>query len=129
MQIDETIIDTALANRLGSTYTLEEIERVTNLSRRVFPPDVDINEETLERFRALARLSQIQLRPASQIKSHRKLIGPIIVFFKKLTFPFIQVHLKQPFEGLEEFASGLVYSLAKEVVEVERLKKNDQPIA
>lgn len=121
----EDQIHLRLSTRLNqnSKYTVEEVRRITDLDRSLFPKDFAVSKETSDNLRALANLSQCQLKPAREIRSHRKLLGPVIVALKKLTWPLIKVHLNDTFEGLQEFCSRMVYSHAKQILETERLKQ------
>ncbi len=100
--------------------TAEEIERVSGLSTKLVSDEVLLSERDNDELRALASLSRIALKPPSQIASHRKFIGPIIVFFKKLTYPLVAFHMKETIEGLEESASLSVSRQAKLASELKR---------
>ncbi len=108
----------ALAERLEkrTNVNFEEIEEVSTLSRRLFPVGLELDFRTLERFRALASFSQFQLLPHTQITSHRRFLGPIIVALKRLSWPILQVHLRKSFEGQQEFNARVVEALAHNVV-------------
>lgn len=110
----ETRAKSALEQRLNSAhnYTAQEIAEVGSLERKLFPSCV-IDKETTEVFRRLCVLSNIKLVPSSEIRSHRKFIGPVIVAVKKLSYPMIRVHLKGIFEALEEFCAWSLYAHAR----------------
>ncbi len=115
----------ALSSRLKTSpsYSQEEILRVSELSKRLFYDGFYLGEDHTNRLRALCSLSQSSLKPANEISSHRKLIGPIIVFIKRLTWPLLSVHLKDVFVGIQEFQSLAVESLAEQIVATEELKQ------
>ena len=104
----------ALNSRLKSAenYTLDEIAEISSLERKLFPQS-SIDKETTDLFRRLSALSNIKLTPSREITSHRKLIGPLIVAVKRISYPLIRVHLKRIFEALEEFCAWSVYAHAK----------------
>ncbi len=115
---------TQLESRLASNrhYTSSEVVEIEELDRRLIPTDIDIDEGTTKKLRALCKLSQCELKPAREITSHRPFIGPIIVAIKKLSWPLIKIHLKEAFAGQQEFNSWAVYSIAENSVENIRLK-------
>jgi hypothetical protein len=121
----ERLISNRLEQRLDRNlkYTREEIEKITKLDRSLFPEDFQLNEEHSNDLRALASLSQCQLKPARSIRSHRPILGPLIVALKKITWKLIKVHLEEPFDGLQEFSARMVDSHAKQILETEQLKK------
>ncbi|MFN8392676.1 MAG: hypothetical protein U0136_20460 [Bdellovibrionota bacterium] len=115
----------ALQTRLaaGNDLTAEEVEKLSKLSKSLFPHDFSISEETQETFRVLCSFSRCELKPSRSITSHRRFIGPLIVFFKRLSWPLIRFHLKEPFESMQYFNSRLIESHAKEVCRLELVKR------
>ena len=115
----------ALSSRLKTSpsYSDEEIVRVSGLSKRLFHDGFCLNEDQTNRVRALCSLSQSTLKPANEISSHRKLIGPLIVFIKRLTWPLISVHLRDVFVGIQEFQSLAVETLAEQILATEELRQ------
>lgn len=121
-QLEDRVTE-ALRTRLGASnghYTIEEIEAVSRLKRTLFPPDFQLDQETSECFRTLVQFADVQLKPAQMIRSHRRFIGPLIVFIKKLTWPLIQIHLKDTINSAREFNARTVILLAKQQVEIRR---------
>jgi hypothetical protein len=108
-------VEANLAARLSLTYTRAEINDVSNCSSALFPESFKISDKLTKQFRNLCSLSNVSLKAGKIIRSHRKVIGPLIVFFKKLTWPFIQVHLKEPIEKIQLFQSQTVRMLAENV--------------
>lgn len=119
-QIDQTLEARLL--RSGGSYNKVEIHDITHKKTTLVCASTTLTLESSERLRALSKLAQFQLRPASQITSHRKLLGPLIVFLKKLTWPVIQIHLKETFAGLQELAAWSVVTMAKQENEIAQLK-------
>lgn len=118
----EMRVSASLAQRQQTMpdYPQEEIDHISQLDRRLFPSGFELNEELTTRFRALSALSRCELRPLHQIKSHRPLIGPLIVKAKRLLFPLVAVHFKESFKALQEFNSWSVANQAALAVEVYR---------
>lgn len=109
----------ALSRRQGDNYSKEEMLYVSELSHQLLDPEkiesgaVSVSERDFESLRALCKLAKIDLKPASAIKSHRPLIGPSIVFLKRLTWPLIKFHLKDTFKAQEQFNTELVRAYAR----------------
>lgn len=114
-----------LAERIESSpaYDAAEIAEITALEKSLFPRDFEISDETRETLRVLCSFSRCELRPASAIRSHRRIVGPIIVFLKKLSWPLIRFHLKDTFESMQLFHSWVVYSHARQVLKLELLER------
>jgi hypothetical protein len=116
---------TSLASRVAASddFSEEEIEQISALDRSLFLNDFQISEETQETFRVLCSFSRCELKPSRSITSHRPFVGPVIVFLKRLSWPIIRFHLKEPFESMQLFNSRLVASHAKEVCRLDRLNR------
>jgi hypothetical protein len=99
-------------------YDRREISAIEQLDRRLFPKDFKLSTEQTNSFRALCKLSQVELKPARAITSHRKVIGPLIVLLKRLSWPIFKVHLKDTVDGLQEFCAWSVYQQAQNVTEL-----------
>ncbi|MCB0346764.1 MAG: hypothetical protein KDD66_16730 [Bdellovibrionales bacterium] len=101
---------TALSARLERSvdYNQAEIEKVSRLSHRLVPKGISVDEHTSERLRALARLSQTELQPPISLKSHRKIIGPVIVAAKRAIWPLLGALLKNFVEAQREYNSLLL---------------------
>lgn len=107
-------------------YSFDEIEHIATLDHLLFPRSFVIDENLCNRFRRLAMFSQVGLRPVRTITSHRKIVGPVIVLLKNLTWLLVKVHLQNTMDALQELHCGIVELLAQQVVEVERLKGGEQ---
>jgi hypothetical protein len=118
----EQSVSLRLQKRLGEHYTTSEIEHISAMDSSLFPLDFELDETTSNTFRSLTRLSHCALKPA-HLRSHRTIIGPVIVAIKKLTWKLVKVHLEHAFDGLQEFCSWMVYCQARQVVEIERIRK------
>ena len=103
-------------------FTEAEIAKVQSLRRSLFPKGFVLSKEATETFRALAKFAPVELRPAAEIRSHRRFVGPVIVFLKRLTWPFIKLHLKDTVAGLREFNSRTVVELARQHAALEELR-------
>lgn len=112
-QHSNTVIEharSALAARLESAanYSRDEIDKVSSLNHRLVPQGLTVDLHTSERLRALARLSQTELKPPIIMRSHRKLIGPVIVAAKRAIWPLLNALLKDFVEAQREYNSLLL---------------------
>lgn len=100
----------ASAERLSTDprYNQKEIKEVAALSHRLVPRGLTVDERTAERLRALARLSQTELRAPIAIRSHRRFIGPLIVSIKRALWPLLHALLKDFVDAQREFNSLLL---------------------
>lgn len=130
----ETAIAQSLKERIESdvSYDVDEIESITKRSHSLFPADYRLDSETAKYMRALSALSQAELRPSRAIRSHRKFIGPLVVFLKRATWPLVKFHLTDSFKGIEEFQSWAVTAIGQLVVknraledEIKELRRSD----
>jgi|GEM_PF-5509896 len=121
----ESRVKTNLTHRINrnAEYSPEEIEHVSRLDKRLFGDACLLTKDQTEQMRRLCRFSKVEIKQGQEIRSHRRLIGVIIVFLKRLTLPLIQVHLKPVFAGIEEVHYALVETLAQQQVEINRLRK------
>jgi hypothetical protein len=121
--LDSAVESAHLRNIETHCYTLEECQSVRERSTQLVPTGFELGARDSELLRALAVFSNTELRPPAQITSHRRFIGPIIVFIKKLSWPLVQLHLKETVIGIREFHSLTLTVIARQLVEIEELKK------
>jgi len=114
----ESEVEANLQARLSKSTQLnvKEIEEISKYPFKLFPEGFELSELETSKMRALAALSQCQLKPAASITSHRKYIGRFIVFAKKLSWPLIRLHLKDTLAGIQGFQSWTVKSVAELIV-------------
>ncbi len=105
------------------TLSETEIDDIRNLDHRLFPRDFELGKKDTEELRAICSLSQTGLRQVRKISSHRPLIGPAIVFAKRILWRIVQVLLKETFDGTQEFNARLVKSHARALLSIHRLEK------
>ncbi len=104
-------------DQLSSKYS-DELKSIKKKDLALFPKDFLLDEEKTNTYRALCTLSQSEASRGSAISSHRKYIGPIIVFFKKALNRVIEAQLKNQFLGIEACMSRLITNQAKLEVEL-----------
>ena len=108
---------------INDNFTRQEIAEISLKNSALCPKDFEINAQSHELLRVLSMFSRCELKPIKQITSHRRYLGPLIVFFKKLSWPLVRFHLKDTFESIQQFNSWTVYGLAKQTIEIEILKQ------
>lgn len=120
-----------LNERLSTSehYQAEEVLEIQKLSRKLFPLGYELDQQDTDAFRALCRLSQIDLRPVAAITSHRRIIGPVIVAMKKISRPFVLLIMRNILEGIQEFASWVVFLLAQHHVLLKRSASEQRAVS
>lgn len=109
-------------NQLKTRYH-EELENIKNKSTTLFPKDWILDKNTTDTFRALCTLSQSGLVNTHKVSSHRKIIGPIIVFFKKILLKIIDSQMKNTLNGISSCFTHIISNQAKLEVELKEIRK------
>ncbi len=119
----EERITRALAARLAEHphYSAKEAGQIEQLNRSLFPEGCSIDYQTSEDFRRLAVFSQCDAK-SPIIRSHRPLLGPVIVAVKKLFWKIVRGQLEPFFAGMSEFNAAVVEVQARQAVEIRRLQ-------
>lgn len=97
-------------------YTADEVYYVSRVNLAVCKGDLSISAERLEKLRRMCQLWDIDLKPR-EITSHRRFVGPLIVFIKQRTFPILRFFLRDLIRQQKDFnaaAIALVGDLANE---------------
>lgn len=105
-----------LKGRLSShsSYSAQEIADIAELDPSLFPDGFELDTEATKDFRLLCGLSKTGLRLPHQISSHRKFIGPLIVFLKRISMPLVSFYMKETLQGIQDFQVSSVVVLAKQ---------------
>ena len=98
-----------------SNYSRREVSEVSSLAVRIFPAEPLVEDKALERFRTLCQLYRCELPALREISSHRPIIGPVIVFGKRLLWRLMHSQLRQHFEHMQEFHLRLVEELGEQI--------------
>lgn len=97
-----------MAERLDAKqFRADEIEYVRGANFAPVRGELRVSEAELNILRRLCQAWEIELRPG-KITSHRPVIGPLIVGFKKLLFPLVQVFLKDLVRQQRDFNSSSI---------------------
>ena len=105
------------------SYQPGEAGEVAEITRPLIQGKSPLPKQITEDLRLLAKFSQTELKPSPLIRSHRKVIGPAIVFVKKLTWPLVYFHLRDTFAGMREFHARLLYALGRQQSELQELRE------
>jgi hypothetical protein len=103
--------EAVLARQSQGTYTLPEREHIRQ--RKIFTQVQDkIPVEHLDAIRRLCQLWDVQVLPKN-IQSHRKFIGPVIVWTKRKLFPIMEFVLKDCLRQQREFNAAAIQAIAE----------------
>jgi hypothetical protein len=84
-----------------------EQERVASLSTAITTDSFVVSPERLELLRSLCHLYSAGIR-AEKIRSHRRVIGPAIVFVKQVFFRMLSGLLGPSFRFQRDFNAGVI---------------------
>jgi len=105
----------------SSDYNPEEVKTVSESKHSFFPEGFEIEREFSDEIRALCSASQFQKRKI-KISSHRKYIGPVIVFVKKIIWKFLDSQLSSKFKEIEKFNTLSTIAQIKSEIKFQELK-------
>lgn len=115
------LVEERAAQRIASgDYTRENVRYVGELQRPAAPGKLDVSAESLAYLRRLCQLWEVDLRPARSITSHRKIIGPVIVAFKRMAFPIVRFFMRETLKQQRDFNAAVVEAVTRIYNEVER---------
>ena len=87
-------------------------EGIARIDFNLFQQGEPIDPEIFEEIRVACQLWNVDL-PVSNFKSHRPIIGPVIVAFKKAFAPMIRFMLKDFIREQRDFNAATVALIAK----------------
>jgi hypothetical protein len=102
----------------------QEVKNVCHTENRLFPYPILIDTETTDIFRSMCIYSQSIIKSENDIKSHRPIVGKIIVFAKKMAWNLVKPLINNSLLGIQECFSNLVVSQAKLTASI--LKKTSE---
>jgi hypothetical protein len=114
--IAESIEQDMQARMDSSEYTADEAYYVSHVDLTLCKKELRLSDERLEKLRQLCQLWDIDLRH-KEITSHRKFVGPVIVFAKKRIYPLFRFFLKDLIHQQQRFnatAIALIADLSSE---------------
>lgn len=92
-------------------YTADEVKFIAAMDEMPVKGAIAVSDERLEKLRRLCQVWEVDLRYRN-ITSHRRIIGPIIVAFKKLLYPVIRAIFKDYIRQQKEFNAAAIAMLA-----------------
>jgi hypothetical protein len=93
-------------------FTAKDIAYISSLERPVLNGSFKASPEQLTRLRRLCQTWDIDIK-LTEIKSHRPIIGPVIVALKKMLFPILKILLKDFVKAQREFNAATIMLLAE----------------
>ncbi len=103
-----------------------DVSNIRNRTLDLIPKDLSVNAVTLEKLRRLCQLWEVDIR-VSEITSHRKYIGPVVVKVKKMLFPIIRFFMKDLIREQRDFNAASIELLAELCNQTsEKIKKGDR---
>lgn len=101
------------AARLASGKLQEDTVRdIEETTFRPVPEGSELDDDSVERLRRLCQLWDVTLRPHA-ISSHRPVIGPVIVFFKRILLRAMQFLLKDTLHQQRSFNAEVIRALSE----------------
>ena len=120
----ENVLNERVQNHIAAKhYTANDIKYISMLKLALCRGDLIVSDEVLEQLRRLCQLWNIKLKPQN-ITSHRKIIGPFIVAFKKVFFAVLSVLLKDVIREQRTFNANVIALLATAVNEKKEQKRD-----
>jgi len=129
---DETLaekLSALVADRVqAKKYGYDDVAYIKRIDRSIVHTIADstsglsIGVVRLQKLRRLCQLWEVEVK-VGEITSHRKVIGPIIVGFKRLLVPMMRILLKDTLRQQRDFNAAVILLLADLTEEVERSKK------
>lgn len=101
-----------VANKIATKeYEQRDLEYIDMLKRPLIDGSLITSTQRLEKLRTLCQLWDVDIK-AVKITSHRPVIGPIIVAFKKALQPIIKILLKDFIRQQKDFNAATISLLA-----------------
>jgi hypothetical protein len=117
----EAVLAQEVASKIAAgRYTVDNVAYISKVHLNLEPGYLQVSDKTLEKLRRLCQLWDVDIR-ATNITSHRKVIGPLIVAAKKIVYPLLKVFLKDFIRQQRSFNAAVIALLA----EVSQKPKND----
>lgn len=117
-------LEQQVAGRIAAgVFAAEDVKVVAAISPGALKERLHVTAERLEALRQLCQVWDVDLR-VSQISSHRKFFGPLIVWSKRLVYPVLKIFLKDTLRQQRDFNGRVVTLLAELSSELERTQKS-----
>lgn len=96
----------------GGVYKQVDVDFIRKIGLRMGQEGMSMPAEKLDKIRRLCQLWETDIK-VSEIRSHRKLIGPVIVAAKKALLPILKVLLGETLRRQREFNAEVIQLLAE----------------
>lgn len=106
--VDEEKLIARLHARMDNTYTQDEIESVVNYDSRIFKKELNLTQKDVDLLKHLINISQVKISVPKSIVSHRKYLGPVIVFFKKIVYRLVGYCISPTLKIQSDFNTTLI---------------------
>jgi hypothetical protein len=93
-------------------FRSEDVEYIERINRQLVKGTLALSDSKLEKLRRLCQLWEIEVK-SGEISSHRKVVGPFIVAFKKVLFPIVKVLLKDTLRQQRDFNAAAIALLTE----------------
>jgi hypothetical protein len=110
--IAEALEQSVNAKVAAGKFRREDIEYIARIDRQLVKGTLDVSDSRLEKLRRLCQLWEVDLK-AGEITSHRRIIGPFIVAFKKLLLPMVRVLFKDTLRQQRDFNAATISLLTE----------------
>lgn len=118
----EEAVNNAVRSKISSgEFAEKDVNYVASLERPLLPGELAVSAGRLEKLRRLCQLWDVDLK-VTEISSHRPVIGPVIVAFKKMLVPLLRALFKDMIRQQRDFNAAAIKLLADLSNDIERMK-------
>ena len=93
-------------------YSQGDIAYIAGMNLNISPGRLQVSDHTLHQLRCLCQLWDVDIR-LREIRSHRPLVGPIIVALKRMLYPALRVFLRDFIRQQRSFNVAVVALLGE----------------
>ncbi|NLF24908.1 MAG: hypothetical protein GX589_04525 [Deltaproteobacteria bacterium] len=109
---DDPLLESELDQKVEAAvragkYSQGDVAYIARMNLNISPGRLEVSDHTLHQLRSLCQLWDVDIR-LREIKSHRPLVGPIIVALKRMLYPALRVLLKDFIRQQRSFNAAVV---------------------
>ena len=106
-------LEGAVAAKISAgKFRAADVEYIARIDRGLVDGALEVSDSRLEMLRRLCRLWEVDLK-AGEISSHRKILGPFIVAFKRLLLPMVRALFKDTLRQQRDFNAAAIAMLTE----------------
>jgi hypothetical protein len=110
--VNDALLEGELEQKVGTAmragkYSQGDVAYIAGMNLNISAGRLEVSDHTLHQLRCLCQLWDVDIRPR-EIKSHRRLVGPIIVALKRMLYPALRVFLRDFIRQQRSFNAGVV---------------------